>query len=435
MNPVTIKLLNHASAMIHSGDFSLVSDPWYEGTAFSGGWGLQYINPGALREAAQCRYLWISHFHNDHLHIPTLKKLSESNPDLVVFTNPSANFDTRDVLGDLGFRKFIPLPERKAVEVGKGVSLTRYPTTGIDNMLVIRLGDFTVLNYNDCNIPRQALQRLMQRIGRVDLLLINFNHAGKLIQSRSVEEIRKDQKLLFQKSVEAINPGRVIPFASMHYYRSPYSKDQNASLWSANDISHSVSKTTFLSFGDSVTLQGGSQTTDVLAPPLSKCPYETQEYHRPCDWNELAHHAERFCHMIHREFMGIVFWIWPVTIWVDDCQRGLRIDFKRKSVSSPSDLTREQSHFCSHSEALMNLFGKPFGPIDFQVGAHYQIIARKNKSITRMLFASGLIGNSLSLRKILKMLFTIRGWKFFFNRREEIFSVIFNARFDIESRL
>jgi L-ascorbate metabolism protein UlaG (beta-lactamase superfamily) len=55
----------------------------FSGSAFAGGWGLQYDNPDALETASRCTHLWISHFHPDHLHTSTLKQLAALSPDII----------------------------------------------------------------------------------------------------------------------------------------------------------------------------------------------------------------------------------------------------------------------------------------------------------------------------------------------------------------
>ena len=68
MSDVRIHYLNHASMLVEVGTMRLLFDPWLEGTAFSGGWGLRYDNPDAIDLAASATHLWISHWHSDHLH-------------------------------------------------------------------------------------------------------------------------------------------------------------------------------------------------------------------------------------------------------------------------------------------------------------------------------------------------------------------------------
>ena len=50
--PFDVHYLNHASLLVEVGGVRMLFDPWLEGTAFSGGWGLRYDNPDATRIAA-----------------------------------------------------------------------------------------------------------------------------------------------------------------------------------------------------------------------------------------------------------------------------------------------------------------------------------------------------------------------------------------------
>ena len=116
---VDISLLNHASLLIEAGDIKLLTDPWYSGTAFEAGWGLRYDNPAALDRAATATHLWISHFHDDHLHTPTLRQLAERNPNIVFLANQSYNFDMTGAGRKLGFKSVVAFPERTAFARGR----------------------------------------------------------------------------------------------------------------------------------------------------------------------------------------------------------------------------------------------------------------------------------------------------------------------------
>jgi CMP-N-acetylneuraminate monooxygenase len=53
----------------------LTSDPWYIGFCFATGW--WHINPPseeAIEILQDSDYIYISHNHPDHLHIPSLEK-------------------------------------------------------------------------------------------------------------------------------------------------------------------------------------------------------------------------------------------------------------------------------------------------------------------------------------------------------------------------
>ena len=78
-----ISLLNHACVKICFSDGTkLLTDPWLKGFCFSEGWNLRYENESAWDELRDCTHLWISHFHEDHFHVSTLRELVKINPEI-----------------------------------------------------------------------------------------------------------------------------------------------------------------------------------------------------------------------------------------------------------------------------------------------------------------------------------------------------------------
>ena len=183
MSSVRIHYLNHASLLVEVGAVRILFDPWLEGTAFSGGWGLRYDNPDAFDLGATATHLWISHWHSDHLHAPSLSRLADRNPKMTVLANVSANFSMVERMRGFGFRDVRSLAEREPFALDGETTCCRYPTAGIDNMLHIRSGPWSMLNFNDCNLPAKAIHALRRRIGPLDILFTNYNHAGKLFDS------------------------------------------------------------------------------------------------------------------------------------------------------------------------------------------------------------------------------------------------------------
>src|SRR5437867_12528571 len=95
---LALTLLNHASILVrHSSGVTLLTDPWFSGYAFEQGWGLRFRNDQAAALAQTATHLWISHFHDDHMHMPTLKALHTANPAIVVLANNSFNFKIASV--------------------------------------------------------------------------------------------------------------------------------------------------------------------------------------------------------------------------------------------------------------------------------------------------------------------------------------------------
>jgi Beta-lactamase superfamily domain len=425
---VTIELLNHASIIVRNDEISLLCDPWFDGTCFRGGWGLRYLNPTALEKTSDCTHLWISHFHNDHLHMATLQQVARRVPQIRALANVSLNFDMQGPLQRAGFTKVDRLYERHPVSLSGSCEVTRYPTTGIDNMLVVRVGGMTILNLNDCNLPAGALRSLVRKIGRIDILLVNYNHAGKLLDYPSHEQIKEAIRKRFQVVIAALNPTWVIPFASLHYYRSPASAHQNGSLLTAEEVSAAASKAIPLAPGDrAVFVPGREPAIERLTPALPCAPMEEKQHGASISWEQLMVAADAYRGRLRRGFLGFVAWIPPLAIRMADLNRVFVLDV----ANGISEGVRVDGpiHIEAHSEALFDWLGKPFGADAFWVGADFAITASDTTPIHRMMVAGLLLENRLAGRDVMRMLIMPRGWRFFLNRREECIAILLGRHF------
>jgi hypothetical protein len=343
---VRIEYLNHAAVIIKSGDVSLLCDPWFSGTAFAGGWGLQYDNPDALEKASRCTHLWISHFHPDHLHMPTLKQLAALSPDITALASDSANFRVSDALQSAGFRNIVPLYERRRLPLMPEITVTRYPTAGIDNMLFIETPKGRILNYNDCHLPIDALKLLMSKIGEVDVLLNNFNHAIKFMDNprRSDDDIQDELKTNYKKVVDAINPTWAIPFASAHYYRTRHTLWQNSSLLHSEDLVRLDSRILPLRIGSEASFDENMQPT--LSPPSPNIALNSKDIKSETEsiaFDEVVKAAKDFAKRLTRSLLGLTFWIRPLRIRVEEYQRVIVFDVNNQ-VYADDDGETEDVH-------------------------------------------------------------------------------------------
>lgn len=427
-NTVTIELLNHAAIVVQSGETSLLCDPWFDGTCFRGGWGLHYLNPKALEKASRCSHLWISHFHSDHLHMPTLQRIAKCIPNICALANVSANFSMEKPLERAGFTKIRPLYERRPLSLKGDCQVTRFGTTSIDNMLVIRAGGLTILNLNDCNLPVRALRSLVSKIGNVDILLNNYNHAGKVIEYTSHELIREKSKRRFQIIVDAVKPRWVIPFASMHYYRSQASAYQNDSLLTVEDLVAVVQQTVPMAVGDRAVFAPGREVVvQRMTPPLAGALRDQKEHGASIPWEQLIAAAEVYRARLRRGFLGYVRWIAPLAIRVEDLNRVLLFDLA--NGISERESTYAPVHLSAHSETILDWLGTPFGASAFWVGADFAIRNGATRPIERLMLASLLLEHCLAPRDIVRMLMKPSGWGFLFHRREEILWTLLGFRF------
>lgn len=430
MSSVRIHYLNHASILMEIGTVRMLFDPWLEGTAFSGGWGLRYDNPDALKIAATATHLWISHWHSDHLHAPSLSKLARTNPDMMVLANVSANFSMVERMSSFGFRDVRPIAERETLEIGVQTTCCRYPTAGIDNMLHIVSGPWSVLNYNDCNLPAKAIRSLRKRIGPIDLLLTNYNHAGKLFDTMD-DELRKQLLLdMLLLTTDVMEPTRVIPFASSHYYRTNESADQNESMLSFDDLESLAKRDerfVVLRIGDDAFFRTANQVVlHRREPPLPQRRLETHDYGPSAPWDELLADASARCFALHGQFLRMGRLAVPdLIVHVTDHQRNLRLSVgKPVREVEPS----EAPHIEAHSQALRIWLAKRFGDDTFIAGAHFRIVDPDSTAIERWALITLLEASHLDPRSGLRYLAKRDGRRFLWNRREEIAATLLGRR-------
>jgi hypothetical protein len=434
---VRIDYLNHASVIIKSGEHSLLCDPWFSGTAFGGGWGLQHDNPEALDKAKSCTHLWVSHFHPDHLHLPTLKQLAALSPDITALANDSANFQLSETLQRAGFRKIVPLYERRKLRLTSNMAVTRYPTAGIDNMLLIETPEGTILNYNDCHLPIDALRLLKSKIGKIDVLLNSFNHAIKFIDSprRSDEEIRNELKTNYKRVVDAVNPEWAIPFASAHYYRTPHTFWQNNSLLKSEDLVELDSRILPLRIGSEATFDNNMRPT--FSAPSANIVLNSRDIKSETEsipFDTVVEAAKDFGKRLRQSLLALTFWIPPLRIRVEDYQRILLFDVNNH-VYAEDKLENEDVHIEAHSSALSQWFGKPYGADSFFIGGHFEVVSKSITPIRRVLLACSLMEKRLSPRSLANYLLRPAGIKFLLNRREEILVTLGQGRLRVGNRV
>lgn len=432
-----IDYLNHASVIIRSGEVALLCDPWFSGTAFAGGWGLQYDNPDALRKAKSCSHLWISHFHSDHLHMPTLKQLAGLSPGMIALANHSVNFRISEVLERAGFRNIVQLYERRELPLPSNIKVTRFPTAGIDNMLFIETPEGTILNYNDCHLPIDALKLLVRKIGKVDILLNNFNHAIKFMDNprRSDEEIRRELKTNYKKVVDAIDPGWVIPFASAHYYRTRDTSWQNTSLLQSEELTELDSRILPLKIGSEVAFDDHLNPTLLpQSPTITLNSKDIKQESESVAFDAVLQAAKDFGGRLRESLLGLTFWIPELRIRVEESQRVIVFDVNNQ-VYAEDKREAQDAHIQAHSSALMQWFGRPYGADSFFIGGHFEVLSKTIKPIKRVLLACSLMEKRLSPRSLAHYAVRPSGIKFLLNRREEILITLSQGRLRVGNRV
>jgi L-ascorbate metabolism protein UlaG (beta-lactamase superfamily) len=426
-----IDYLNHASVLVRTDGVALLSDPWLEGTAFSGGWGLRYANPDALDCAAEASHLWISHWHSDHLHPATLARLAQRNPRIVVLANVSANFSMVDRMRGVGFDNVVPLPERVVTELAPGVTVERFPTAGIDNALLLRTPSVTLLNYNDCNLPGAAVRALRKKIGPIDVLLNNYNHAGKLYRVLAPEAQKQELLRTFCAAADLLAPRLLVPFASSHFYRCADSRDQNASLLTFDDLEQRLAsdgRLVVLRVGDAVDVDTPSLqvTRRPRVPALCPQPDDVLEYTAKVAWDELVATADAHCARLRQGFPVLSRNTSALFAHISDHGRVLELDCRRGAREADAGTAAD---ITACSQPLHDWLGRRFGADTFIAGAHFGLLRQDTAAIERWALLTLLEASHMTERDAFRYLGTRAGRGFLWCRREEITATILGRRF------
>jgi hypothetical protein len=426
--PVDISLLNHASTLVEAGPVRLLTDPWFFGTAFEAGWGLRYENGAALEQAATATHLWISHFHEDHLHAPTLRALAALNPDIQFVANESHNFDMTERARRLGFRHVLPFRERTELSLAPGITVFRYPTTGIDNMLLLRGLGWTMLNFNDCVISDLAARMLARRIGRVDLFLCNFNHAGKLLRTGPIDDAHVKRILIenFTRTAAPFTPRHILPFASHHFYRAPESAGQNGAMLTVDELAAADPRVAPLEVGGRATYYPSTGVIALAEPaPVTVAPIASLERADSVLMADLITAGRAHAGKIGSGFGLFARAVPPLNIRIADLDRTVTLKVWRGIADTEAGA--EPDIEC-HSSVLQAWLGKPYGTDAFAVGAHFAIRSKRKPRLILTIATGMLAENKLDLKSLMRMVISRGGIHFLLNRREEILGILVSRK-------
>ncbi len=427
---ITIDYLNHASVLISVDKIKLLIDPWFSGSCFGEGWGLRFDNPKAIEMAATASHLWISHFHSDHFHLPTLKQIIDVNPGIILIGNESYNFKLNQVGQKIGFEEIISFEERKELDIGGNVHLTRYPTTGIDNMLLIRSKYGTILNYNDCNLPGWTQKRLAKKIGPIDIFMTNFNHAGKLLVSPPINhlEIKNKLKKNFVDNYKYFHCRYIFPFASYHYYKAPESIEQNESMLVLSDLTRLGTNILDIEIGNQLVFSNG--TAELIPAKVCIKPNRIDMKTRSdsAEFNDLIIAAEQYIKTLQKNYWFFIYALPDLFIRITDLDITVRLS-SSKGLSRVKDI---EPHIAANSSVIKHWFTDLYGTDNFVVGAHFEIVSIDKIPLKWQIVFGLLIDNKLSMSAMLKMFFSLEGLRFIYNRREEILGILLERKINAD---
>jgi UDP-MurNAc hydroxylase len=233
--------VNHASFLLDTGEIRLITDPWFEGTAFNNGWRLMSPTRMTYDDFATVTHIWFSHEHPDHFSPPNLKKIPEAiRRRITVLFHETRDKRVVNVCRAMGFA-IQELPDRKPVQITNGFSAVCGINELIDSWIAINANGTRILNLNDCVFPteRELTEAQDAAGGPVDLLLSQFSYANWVgnpddVATHRAHALRKREEMATQ--IRHIKPKQFIPFASYVYFCHSENFFMNRSVNKIDDV-------------------------------------------------------------------------------------------------------------------------------------------------------------------------------------------------------
>jgi hypothetical protein len=221
--------IGNATVVVHDRAPVLVTDPWIEGSAYFGSWGLSHpVPPAQHDDILGAGTVWFSHGHPDHLNPASLPRFRDHRillPDHV--GGRIAHDLTRD-----GYRVEV-LPDATWVRISDRVRVLCIADEGQDAVLLIDVGGELVVNLNDAQdrgwgslVKRviRAFRRsfLLRLSGFGDADMINFvDDDGQRVPS--LAQVRRERGFEVGADVarmtETFGASHFVPFSSFHRYQ------------------------------------------------------------------------------------------------------------------------------------------------------------------------------------------------------------------------
>ncbi len=242
-----LTFVNHACFHIANDNTLLLVDPWLEGAVFNNGWSLldsATSNASLVRDLGRRQlrtFIWYSHEHPDHLSLSFLKNLKQDFPARATILYRQ----TRDrrllvTLQESGF-DVIECAPGKVVKLDDRLSITVFPYDHDDAYCLIRAGEKTILNLNDCAMASPSACRAVKAqiaplAPQIDVMFTAFGYAswvGNPFEPGLRRRAAAEKRARLSVQMEVFKPVLTVPFASF----MRFSHTENAYL---NDYQNSA---------------------------------------------------------------------------------------------------------------------------------------------------------------------------------------------------
>jgi hypothetical protein len=217
--------IGNAALICHDQGPVLVTDPWIEGGAYFGSWGLSHEIPAEVGEnIKQAPFVWISHGHPDHLSSKSLDLLAGKKILLADHVGGLIGKGLRE----RGFEVTV-LKDRQWIQLSDRIRVLAIADYIQDSVLLVDIGGKLVVDMNDADdhgwgrfvkkiISGYPVSFLLHLSGYGDTDMINFfDEDGNRIAPRAAKKRPVGRSIA--NMTRRWGTRYFVPFSSMHNYR------------------------------------------------------------------------------------------------------------------------------------------------------------------------------------------------------------------------
>ena len=223
------RFLNHASFLVDD----ILVDPWFDDSIFLNGWNLLKNFDYDINRLSY-QYIFISHEHPDHFHIPTLKKIANPESKTIIF-HKTLDSKVIDFVKKMGFN-VLECENDRFYKLNFG--RIKVQSNGFDSFFIYKTSDKTIVNMNDYQVNNiDELTKLNET--NVDLLFSQFTYANWAGNKDDVTLPKKAQRIINDRlsmQFKVFKPKMWVPFASYIYFSHEENFYMNKHVPSLSDI-------------------------------------------------------------------------------------------------------------------------------------------------------------------------------------------------------
>ena len=231
-----IENISHACIKYHFKNFSLITDPWIVNDPIKSF--MIYKFPEQKEKSfkkinSNLKYCYLSHTHEDHFHIPSLRKLDKSIkfliPDFSKYNNLRRASVMQDTLKKMGFKKITKLVPWQKIKLTKDTFITLIPSSKTryfdweNSGLAISYKGKTILNMNDNVADKDLLEKINKKLGKIFIYFVQT--AGISIHPACFAYSIREKKEIIKKKINDFDLHKLINKYLKPEFLIPYAGD------------------------------------------------------------------------------------------------------------------------------------------------------------------------------------------------------------------